>query len=364
LTAHDFIFSNRPFFRVSRHLAFWLAIPLTTTALTVAFNPTLTYNFDGSVGFVIGLFWPMIIPTYITLYVFIPRYLVRKKYRAFFFALFVLSVLFPIFVFLDPVYYLTHPTDYFNDGDRSALFDGVYTVRDRKVIKLYQMYVWWRMVQYCGFATVIKLMKFYYLENSENKCLHDLKVNHEIQLLKSQLNSRFLLKALQSIQRHVRNGSGAASGLLLKLSDLLSYVLYENDEKFVPLQNEIAMIEKYLTLENEGVGNTVKVTHQGEMDEMKIVPLLLLPLVESCFENSAVGQRNGRSVSIDFNLDSRLLSVTLTINDLQNVSTELFQKSIRIKNVRQRLTSYYAGKHDMEVSEKNQKQIIHLRLTL
>ena len=139
------------------------------------------------------------------------------------------------------------PADYFNDSYRSPLFDGVYTIRDRKVLKLYQMHAWAWMVHDLAFAAVIKLMKLYYLENLENKRLHDLKVNHEIQLLKSQLNSRFLLKALQSIQQHVRNGSSAASGLLLRLSDLLSYILYENDEKPVPLQKEIAMIEGYLS---------------------------------------------------------------------------------------------------------------------
>jgi two-component system, LytTR family, sensor kinase len=330
----------------------------------MAFNPTFTYNFDGSVGFVIGLFWPMIVPTYLTLYFFMPRYLLRRKYRAFFFALFVLSVLFPILLFLDPVYYLLEPANYFDDGDRSPLFDGVYTVRDRKVVKLYQMSAWWHMVQKVGFAVVIKLLKLYYLENSENKRLHDLKVNQKIQLLKSQLNSRFLLKALQSIQQHVRDGSTTAAPLLLKLSDLLSYILYETDEKHVSLQKEIDMIEGYLRLENAGAGNAthIKVTHTGKMDELKIVPQLLLPLVESCFENSR--DRNGNSVFVDFNVDGAVLCVTMTIKNLQRFSTELFEKSIRIKNVRQRLVSYYGGKHRMEVLGKNHKQIIHLTLTL
>jgi sensor histidine kinase YesM len=360
LTIHNFIFSNLIFFRVSRHLAFWLAIPLVNTALTLVFNPTFSYNFDGILAFVGRSLLPMT-STYATLYFLIPKYLLRKRYGSFIFGLFILCSLLPIFYFVDPVEYLIDPEEY--RTLRSPLFDGVFNKADRNFLKMCHLVGWWAMVYYPGIASTIKLMKLYYIENSENKRLHSLKVNHEINLIKSQLNSRFLLNALQSIRDHVRKRSPAASGLLLQLSELLSYILYENSEKPVPLLKEIAMIEGYLFLVHEGVRDKIntKVTCRGNMDEMKIVPRLLLPLVESCFDNSPTGPSKSKGLFIDFNVDGLVLTVTLTIDS--NQSLNFFQKSPRVNIVRERLVSYYGTNHHMEVLEKNQKQIVHLTLT-
>ena len=109
-----------------------------------------------------------------------------------------------------------------------------------------------------GFAAVIKLMKTYYIENSENERLQQQKTSHELHLLKSQLNSRFLFNTLKSIQQHVHIQSPGSSGLILKLSDLLSYILYENDETSVPLRKEIEIIKGYLELKKKGmaIGST------------------------------------------------------------------------------------------------------------
>ena len=153
-----------------------------------------------------------------------------------------------------------------------------------------------------GFAAVIKLMKTYYIENSENERLQQQKTSHELQLLKSQLNSRFLFNTLRSIRQHVCNQSQASSGLILKLSDLLSYVLYENDETSVPLRKEIEVIKEYLELEKEGHDNAIdiQVTQHGEFSEHKIIPLVLLPLVECCFEHSSNTQKRDACISLDF----------------------------------------------------------------
>ena len=217
-----------------------------------------------------------------------------------------------------------------------------------------------------GFATVIKLMKTYYAENSENERLQQQKSNHELQLLKSQLNSRFLFDALQSIQQHVRHQSPSSPGLVLKLSDLLSYILYENDEMSVPLKREIEMIEGYLKLEKECHGNRIdiQVTQQGKIDEKRIAPLVLLPLVESCFEHSSASQKKGSGVALNFSVTGLVLHVTLKINNLRSFSHEVFQKSLRIKNVKHRLNSFYREKHHLGITEKNSNYIIQLEIGL
>jgi LytS/YehU family sensor histidine kinase len=217
-----------------------------------------------------------------------------------------------------------------------------------------------------GIAAVIKLMKLYYIENSENKRLQEQKVNNEVQLLKSQLNSRFLFDTLKSIQQCIRNNSSASSNLIINLSDLLSYILYENDERFVALKKEISIIEDYLRLENESHGNKldISITQRGEIAEKKILPLVLLHLVESCFEHSSARPKKDAGIFLDFDVKGLALNVTLKINNLRSFSQEVFQKSIRVKNVKQRLNTFYADRHRLEISEDRQNYVVRLELGL
>jgi LytS/YehU family sensor histidine kinase len=142
--------------------------------------------------------------------------------------------------------------------------------------------------------------------------------------------------------------------------------LYENNEQFVDLNKEIEIIGDYLKLENESLGNKldISVTQQGEIAEKKIAPLVLLPLVESCFEDSSPRPRKGAGILLDFDVSGLVLRVTLKINNLRSFSSEVFKKSIRIKNVKQRLNSFYAGKHQLEIVEYNQNYIVRLELAL
>ena len=151
------------------------------------------------------------------------------------------------------------------------LFDDVFEMKDLATLKMAAWNGWGLMMAVNGFAAVIKLMKTYYLEHSEQERLKQQKTNHELQLLKSQLNSRFLFDALQGIQLHVRNQSPGSSNLILRLSDLLSYVLYENDAKTVLLDKELEIIEGYLNLEKESNRNKIdfRVTKTGDTDRKK-----------------------------------------------------------------------------------------------
>jgi two-component system LytT family sensor kinase len=354
---HNFIFSDNIFYRVTRHLVFWIGV----------FLWFLLRGLGQYAAFLQGLFQTLpicILTTYITLYFLIPRYLLRKKYRTFLVVILILAILYPlIFIFNPIVYFIDHERFVLN---YSTILDHVFDKQDLIVWKVGQWDAWGLTMTVSGFAAVIKLMKLFYLENSENKRLQEKKVNQELQLLKSQLNSRFLFDSLKSIQHRIQNQSPGSSNLILSLSDLLSYMLYENSEKSVRLNKEIEIIEDYLKLENESHGNTIdiKVTRLGEIGERQIVPLVLLPLVETCFEHSSARAKKGAGIFLDFDVRGLALSVTLKINNLRTFSQEVFEKSIRIKNVRHRLNSYYSGKHRLDIVEDNQNYIVRLELAL
>src|SRR6185436_19079393 len=82
-------------------------------------------------------------------------------------------------------------------------------------------------------AAGIKFSKKWYLQQRENERLAKQKLATELQLLKTSIHPRFLLHSLNTVQRHIDNSSAQSPVLILQLSDLLSYLLYEKDETWV-----------------------------------------------------------------------------------------------------------------------------------
>jgi two-component system, LytTR family, sensor kinase len=345
---YPFVFSNRLLFRISRHVVFWLLFSAWYLQLCVGL-PSSHLDYLNHTGLLASRLPVCILTTYITLYYLIPRFLLRKKYKQFLLAMVVLSFIYPLL--------FAHPFIFGSEGkDMTTLLKVKVSLWDG----------WGLAMAVSGFATVIKLVKTYYLENSQNERLKQEKTNYELHLLKSQLNSRFLFDILKKIQQHVRNQSPESSRLILKLSDILSYILYENDERSVPLGKEIEIIDGYLKLEKEIYGSSIdiQVTQQGEIGEKRIQAMVLLPLVESCFEQSSFVPRKDASISIDFAVKGLILMVTMEINNLRNFSNEVFQKSVRIKNLKHMLSKHYTGRHQFGITEENDNYVVQLKIGL
>ena len=93
-------------------------------------------------------------------------------------------------------------------------------------------------------AAIIKYLKYWWLKQKESQRLEKEKINAELQLLKAQVHPDFLFKTLNNIYTHAVASSPRTSGMLLKLSDLLSYMLYECDNPLVPLEKEIELLRQ------------------------------------------------------------------------------------------------------------------------
>lgn len=357
---HNVIFSNRIFFRLGRHLIYWLVFSIWYLFLCIGYGTSLT-DYLQVLPILYSILPICFLSTYVTLYFLIPRYLMTKKYRQFINALIIIGIAHPILVAIDPVSFFFYHTQF--EADHAFIFDGVFDNRDIYFLK-HSLWDGWGFTAAVGsVAAVIKLMKTYYLENSENERLLQKKNSHELELLKSQLNSRFLFDALQGIQHHINDHSPDSSKLILKLSDLLSYILYETEEATVPLHKEIEIIEGYLQLEREGHahGIDIRITQHGDISEKRIVPLVLLPLVEGCFEHSGADQE-GAGILLDFTVTTVALLVTLKVRNFRTFNHDMFQRSLRVKNVKQRLTSYYPEKHALEMTGENSNYVMQLKM--
>src|SRR5260221_1520277 len=106
-----------------------------------------------------------------------------------------------------------------------------------------------RVLGVAGFAACIKFMKYWYEKKSVSTFLEKEKLKAELQLLKAQLHPHFLFNTLNNIYSITENVSPLASDILLKLSGLLRYMLYECNLPAVKLSQECRLVEDYVALE-------------------------------------------------------------------------------------------------------------------
>src|SRR5690606_19817355 len=113
----------------------------------------------------------------------------------------------------------------------------------------------------------------------EKKELEKQTMQSELRFLKSQINPHFLFNTLNNLYALTLKKSEKAPEIVLKLSEMMRYMLYECNEKYVPLSKEVAYMQNYIELEKlrQGKGADMSFEIHGEIRDQKITPLLLVP---------------------------------------------------------------------------------------
>lgn len=214
-----------------------------------------------------------------------------------------------------------------------------------------------------GLAAAIKLMKHWYTEGQRNLQLQKVAVESQLQVLKAQVHPHFLFNTLNNIYSHTQNTSPVASKLLMGLSDILRYMLYECNQPMVSLAKELKMIEDYIALEKIRYGNRFElhVDFPIVSKEHCISPLLLLPLVENCFKHGISNVIEQPWLNLYVSLQENTLIVQL-INSKPVTEQASQQAGIGIENVRRRLVLLYPAKHDFTIRNEEEVFIVNLKL--
>lgn len=213
-------------------------------------------------------------------------------------------------------------------------------------------------------AVAIKYVKSWWLKQKESERLDREKVNAELQLLKAQVQPDFLFKTLRNLHTHALASSPHTITMILKLSDLLSYMLYECDKPLVPLEKEIEMMKEYMLLEkirhNDSLEMEVNV--RGILQQTNIAPFLLLPFIENSV-NHSTQMTEQAWVNMDIRIEDNNFSMSLT-----NGVAETFQKegynSNRLANVQKRLSILYPGRHELKITSEQEMLIVQLNIKL
>lgn len=214
-------------------------------------------------------------------------------------------------------------------------------------------------------AAIIKYLKYWWQKQKESQRLEKEKINAELQLLKAQVHPDFLFKTLNNIYTHAVASSPRTSGMLLKLSDLLSYMLYECDGTLVPLEKEIAMMKEYMQLEKIRHNDEpeMEVNIKGDLNGKMIAPFLLLPFIENSFKHS--GQMTEQFwINLDIRIEEKHFTMKLTNGISENVDEQSRIAANGLRNVQKRLTLLYPGNHELKMTMEQEMYIVLLNIRL
>ncbi len=191
------------------------------------------------------------------------------------------------------------------------------------------------------------------------------KLETEVKFLKSQINPHFLFNALHNIYALTVIKPERASENLLKLSDMLRYMLYDSNEERVPLEREVEYLKSYVELAQlkESRGLDVQFEVGEDYHGLKVAPLLFIPFVENAFKHSQIEDLKNGYVHISLNIKGRKLLFFEVVNSkAQRTYTKDQQGGIGLDNVRQRLDLLYPERHQLAIHQTEATFNIHLEL--
>jgi two-component system, LytTR family, sensor kinase len=339
--------------RIAYHILFWICVLLFYTF----FYGRLGNNYYASFIHLVFTFPIYIASTYITLYLIIPKFLLKKNYRAFFVASFYvvagsafLEIMITIFFMVTPASFLKME----KFGDFAP-----------KTLDIYLRLVGIFIVVF--FASSIKLVKYWYNIQRTNQSLVQQKLEAELNFLKSQVHPHFLFNTLNNLYALTLKKSDKSPEVVLKLSEILDYMLYDCNEEYVSLDKELKLISNYISLEKLRYDERVEISFEieGRTSNKSIAPLILFPFIENSFKHGV--SKNPDEAWINTTLIIKPNSIEFKVENNKPRTAkqqEEVSSGIGLKNVKKRLELLYAGNSKLNIEESDSKYSILLNINL
>ncbi|WP_200975255.1 sensor histidine kinase [Echinicola sp. 20G] len=316
------------------HLLFWV---LTYFVLVNIFaNNSQIFPVDRIYTFIFMV--TLAIPVYINLSGWIPRLLRPKKY---FYYLIALLVTLAIGVAFNSILF-SYLIDYLLPG---YYFISYYTLWD--LTKFFAAFL--------VASSLLKLSKeWFQLVESKQKLaeIEKEKVDIELKALRAQVNPHFLFNTLNVLYTLALKKSDETPEVIIKLSDLLRYVIYNSNKEKVLLSTELEQIKNYISLQSHRMEESAKVTFKSQIEkDIHIPPMLLMPLVENSFKHGIKGDLAHTFIHIEVQVDNNDLSFEIENNLAEESEKQEGEHGVGLVNIRNRLALLYPEQHLFEISQ-------------
>lgn len=322
---------------------------------------------------------------YINYYYLLPRFFEKKKYFFYFllvaaFILLVLAwniVLYHSFPDTTTSFTSTQIQNNLNPDD--SLSNDKFVPPFRNIPFSFPGHTIWGIPQRQFFLTVNRLLSFafilllsgalirlganYIKNQQEKKALENANLNAEINLLKSQINPHFLFNTLNGIYALAHEKSSKTEVAILKLSEMLRYMLYESPEEKAELSKEIIYISNYIELQRMRLSDKVKIDYEvsGKPEGHHITPFLLIVFIENAFKHG-ISYAKPCNINIQINVFEKTL--TLLVENPYAESDSFTTIGLGLKNAERRLELLYPGKYSLQKEKSENRYVVNLKLDL
>ncbi len=331
------------------HFIFWCGVLLFYTYFfgvgSSNFNDTLIYS--------LFLMPITITTTYVSVYKLIPDYLITKRYFKFAlysaYTLIISAYLVMVSIFFSLIYISNFEYKTMNPITKNILFvmTGVYLV--------------------VFIVSAFKLMKLNTIASKRTKSLEtkiletQLKLKEqELKYLKMQIHPHFLFNTLNTMYGFALKKADETPEMILKLSNLLDYLLYQVDKPFVGLEDEINHIEDYISLEQMRFNDTLKVNFSKQIhsESIEIAPMLFIPFVENSFKHGVI--KNG-VLHIDIAIKTSTNEILFEIKNSSSKDST-YNEGIGLENIKKRLELLYPNQYNLTIHENESDFEVLLKL--
>lgn len=213
-------------------------------------------------------------------------------------------------------------------------------------------------------STAFKVSEVAFTKEKEATQLKNEKLHAEMRFLKSQINPHFLFNALNNAYALSYIKSEQAPEVILKLSDILRYIIYECEANKVPLEKEITYIKNYIDLQKIRLDNVKNIKTNFMIDEkdLDIEPMLFIPFIENSFKHSHI--EDEEKGWIELTLKTGGGKIVFVVEN--SIPTTEFTKDkvggIGLDNVKKRLELLYPGKYVLLINQLNEKFVVNLEI--
>lgn len=212
----------------------------------------------------------------------------------------------------------------------------------------------------------VKIMEYLSTIKQREQTLAKDKLEAELVFLKNQVQPHFLFNTLNSLYSLILKKSDRSLEVLLKLSELLRYMLYETNIPQVELQKEIDCVKSYIELEKIRYGNRVDISLNtwGETSGYTIAPMLIIPFLENSFKHSTRGFNGQAWITIEISCNNDMMTLKVE-NSIPEVKTQSPAASgIGLNNVQRRLNLLYNDNYDLKINSSDDAYLVVLKLKI
>lgn len=335
--------------RVVYHTLFWLLL-LTLLILFEGFPQGILFTFSNEL---INVFFYGLI-VYFNLFYLIPNYLTQKKFLTYC-ALLILSA-----VIITPLKVILLYFKWANFPQLQA--------------ELINHQNWQFLITFfiAGSSTILKIVTDWARHLKEKQELQTQTMQSELRFLKSQINPHFLFNTLNNLYALTLKKSDKAPEIVIKLSEMMRYMLYECNEKRVLLSKEVNYIKNYLDLERLRQGKNVEITFntKGEVSDQKIAPLMFIPFLENSFKHGLNNHISTGFVNITMEIEDKKIHFFIENSKPDAPPPQDYRRSnvrsggIGLVNVHRRLNLLYPNHYDLKIDDNPNSYAVTLHLEL